>query len=72
MELNANGLVKSASVRDVKRVVLKLKEGQQIRHCLALARNGKVRRGEIAVLGDREWLRVDSSEFHGSAWIEIG
>ena len=72
MELDEKGLVKSSSVREVKRIRLKQLEHDRIRYRLAIARRGQVRVGEIAVIGDREWLRVDSQQFKGLAWIEIG
>lgn len=71
MELNPDGTIKAASVREVKRVIIKPMEEQTIRYRLATVRRGRVRLGEIAVLGDRQWLRVNPLDYHGSAWIEI-
>lgn len=71
MELNPNGTVRADSVRDIKRITLKLRESQTIKYRLFVGRRGAVRLGEIAVLGDREFIRVNPADFQGSAWIEI-
>ena len=71
MEINERGLVTAASVREARRIVLKPLECETVRHRLATVRRGRVKLGEIAVLGDRQWLRVNPLDFHGSAWIEV-
>lgn len=72
MELNSNGSVKASSVRHFRRVVLKIRETQTIKEKLSNAKNyGKVQLNQIAVLGDKEFLRVSPHKFNGSAWIEI-
>ena len=72
MKVNSKGLVEASSVRDAKRISLKLKESDTLRLRLIKARNyRKVLKGEIAVIDDREFLRVTPSEFNGPAWLEI-
>lgn len=72
MELNSNGSIKSASVRHFQRVILKRRETQSIKEKLTNARNyGKVQLHQIAVIDDREFLRVKPDQFNGSAWIEV-
>ncbi len=72
MELNHNGPVKATCVRHFQRVVLKRRETQSIKEKLINARNyGKVRLHQIAVVGDREFLRVKPDRFNGSVWIEV-
>jgi hypothetical protein len=72
MKLNPNGSVKAASVRHFQRVVLKRRETQSIKEKLINARNyGKVQLHQIAVVDDREFLRVKPDRFNGSVWIEV-
>jgi len=72
MELNSNGSVKSSSVQQFKRVVLKRRESQTIKEKLTDARNyGKVQLNQIAVIDGKEFLRVKPQKFNGSAWIEV-
>ena len=72
MKVNSKGLVEAPSVEHVKRVRLRRKESDTIKLRLANARNyGKVQIGQVAVIDDREFLRVDSSKFKGSTWLEI-
>ena len=71
MELNQDGTISARSVQEIKRINIKPKENQSIKYRLATVRRGRVRLGEIAVIGDREWLRVNPDDFHGAAWIEI-
>jgi len=72
MKINSKGLVESSSVRDVERILLKCTESDTLKLKLAKARNyGKVKNGQIAVIDGREFLKVDSRRFNGSAWLEI-
>ena len=47
-------------------------ETQSIKEKLINARNyGKVQLHQIAVVDDREFLRVKPDRFNGSVWIEV-
>jgi len=72
MKLNTIGLVEAQSVKNAERVLIKRKENETVKLRLANTRNyGKVRIGQIALIDDREFLRVDSSKFKGSTWLEV-
>jgi hypothetical protein len=72
MEFNPNGSIKSSSVQQFKRVVLKRRETQTIKEKLTDARNyGKVQLNQIAVIDGKEFLRVKSQKFSGATWIEV-
>jgi hypothetical protein len=72
MKFNLNGTISASSVQNIKRVVLHSKEGERVKDVLVKAKNhGKVKIGQIAVLGDKEWIRVRPDKFNGSPWIEI-
>ena len=72
MKFNSNGTINAASVQLLERVVLNSKEGERVKDVLVKAKNhGKVKIGQIAVLGNKEWLRVRSDKFNGSPWVEI-
>jgi hypothetical protein len=72
MELNPTAQSKQASVRIFKRVILKCRETLSIKEKLTNARNyGKVQLHQIAVVDDREFLRVKPNRFNGSAWVEV-
>ena len=72
MELNLDGTVSRNSVRHLKRVLIKLKEGEQIRDALVKAKNqSKVKVGQIAVIDEREWLRLSPYNYNGAVWVEI-
>jgi hypothetical protein len=70
MELNPNGSIKAASVRHFQRVILKRRETQSIKEKLTNARNyGKVQLHQIAVVDDREFLRVKPEPVQ---WLGVG
>ena len=72
MKLNINGLVESQSVQNAERILLKRKENETMKLKLANARNnGKVQIGQIALIDDREFLRVDSRKFKDFYWLEV-
>jgi hypothetical protein len=72
VEFNADGTIKSASVRDRTRVNVRRQENDTVRFRLAVARtSGRVQLGQVAVFDEREWLRVRASKHQGSPWIEI-
>ncbi len=72
MKLNTKGLVEADSVRNAERVVVKRKENETIKLRLVKTRiQRKVEIGQVAIINDREFLRVDSRKFKGYYWIEI-
>ena len=72
LEFNPNGSIKGCSVSHLERVVLKRRETQTIKQMLSNARNyGKVRLHQIAVIDEKEFMRVKAEKFNGSAWIEV-
>lgn len=78
MEFNPDGTISRSSVRHLKRVLIKLRDGEQIRYALARVRSKcKIKVGEIAVIDEREWLRLSPCHnlspyyLNGTIWIEI-
>lgn len=72
MEINTRGLVDSVSVQNARRVSLKLRETDTIKSRLCRARRSQtVKPGEIAVIEDREFMRVDGIRSKSIFWIEV-
>lgn len=72
MELNRYGFVTAASVENSKKVKLIQREYESERVTLIKAKNNQtVRVGEVAVIGNKEWLRVSATKFDGTFWIAI-
>ncbi len=72
MKFNLNGTISAPSVRHIERVVLNSREGERVKDALVKAKNhGRVKIGQIAVLENKEWMRVRADKFNGCLWIEI-
>lgn len=72
MEINSQGLIESSSIENIVRIILKRRKNETITDRLMKARHdGTVKSGQIAVLGDKEYLRVDARKFKGAVWIEV-
>lgn len=72
MEFNLDGTISRRLVETLKRVFIKPKEGEQIKTALVKAKNqNKVKIGQIAVIDEREWLRLPLRDYNGAVWIEI-